>query len=136
MGNKLEKTANKVHINYRQKGEALITKIPTPVIPTSQGLVPKKSTVDYSGLLSGGRFIAFDAKQTKIKTRFDLSNISGHQLEYLEFVRRLGGIVFFLIHFTELYDDQVYVTPIDIVQKYWYDEDARQSIPIDDFEDD
>lgn len=135
MSNELEKRANKVHIDYRQDRKALILKVPTPIIPTSNGLIPKKSTVDYTGLLDGGQYIAFDAKQTKVTTRFDLGNISGHQLEYLEFVRDMGGIVFFLIHFTELYDDKVYVTPIDVIQKYWYDEEARQSVPIDDFKD-
>lgn len=135
MANQLEKTANKVNIKYRKSRKALILNVPTPIIPTSKGLIPKRSTVDYVGLLEGGQYIAFDAKETNVTTRFDLSNIHGHQLEFLEFVKDLGGVAFFMIHFKKLHDDQVYLTPLSAVQKYWYDEDARQSIPIKDFKD-
>lgn len=135
MGNQLEKRANKVNIRYRRSKKALILKVPTPIIPTKKGLIPKKSTVDYTGLLKGGQFIAYDAKQTNVTTRFDLSNIHSHQLEYLEHVQDLGGVVFFLIHFKKLYKHKVYITPISLVQKYWYDDEARESIPIDDFKD-
>lgn len=135
MANQLEKTANKVNIKYRKSRKALILNVPTPIIPTRKGLIPKRSTVDYVGILEGGQYIAYDAKETNVKTRFDLSNIHGHQLEFLEFVRDLGGVAFFMIHFKKLYDDKVYLTPLSIVQKYWYDDDARQSIPIDDFKD-
>lgn len=96
-GSELEKKANKVNLKKRLDKKALILKIPVPIIRTRKGLIPKPSTVDFAGLLEGGTFIAFDAKETKVKTRFDLKNIHQHQLEYLNAVRDLGGLAFFLV---------------------------------------
>jgi recombination protein U len=96
-GRELEKRANKLNLKKRLNKEALILQIPVPIIMTKNGIVPKQSTVDFAGLIKGGKFIAFDAKETKVKTRFDLSNIHQHQLEYLMMVRELGGLAFFLI---------------------------------------
>lgn len=111
-GKALEKTANKANIGYRKEKSALIEKVPVPIVMTSNGLVMKPSTVDYVGLLHGGQFIAFDAKQTKVETRFDLSNIKAHQREYLNYVEDLEGIAFFLIHFTEVHEDKAYIVPM------------------------
>ena len=133
--NQLEKRANKANLNYRKAKEALILKVPVPILYTSKGLIAQRSTVDYTGLIKGGKFIAFDAKETKSKTSFPLSNIHDHQLNYLELVEELGGIGFFLIHFTQLYDNEAFVTPLSIVKKYWYG-NTRKSIPIKDFKKD
>lgn len=111
-GKQLEKTANKANIKYRKKKSALIEKVPTPIMITKNGLIPKPSTVDYVGLIHGGQFLAFDAKETKVTTRFDLKNIHAHQRAYLNYVEDLEGIAFFLIHFTELHDDQAYIVPM------------------------
>lgn len=75
----------------------MILKVPTPMQITNRGVIPQKSTVDFIGLLKGGRYIAFDAKETKVKTRLDLSNIHQHQLTFLTLVQNLGGICFFLV---------------------------------------
>ena len=130
--NELEKEANKSNLRYRKENKALILKVPTPIIYTSKGLIPKKSTVDYVGLIKGGKFIAFDAKETQSKTSFPLSNIKQHQLIYLNLVESLGGIAFFFIHFKKLYKDKAFVTPLSIVN-YYSDENRRNSIPISDF---
>lgn len=117
-GNELEKKANKANLGYRKSKEALILKVPVPILYTAKGLVVQQSTVDYTGLIKGGQFIAFDAKETQNKTSFPLRNIHEHQLNYLELVEELGGIAFFLIHFKKLYDNQAYVTPLSVVKKY------------------
>lgn len=96
-GSELEKKAAAVNLKQRLAKQSLILKVPTPLVMTNKGIIPKPSTVDFVGLLKGGKFIAFDAKQTVVKTRFDLSNIKPHQLEYLQFVRDLKGIAFFLV---------------------------------------
>lgn len=96
-GKELEKRANKHNLQNRLRKQALILQIPVPLVMTKKGVIPKQSTVDFAGLLAGGKFIAFDAKETKVKTRFDLSNIHQHQLEYLMMVKELKGIAFFLI---------------------------------------
>jgi len=133
--NNLEKIANKINMDLRRDGKALILKIPVPILLTSKGLVAKASTVDYSGTLLGGLSIDYDAKETKIKTSFPLANIEEHQFIYLKFKYDLGGIAFFLIHFTEVYKDLMFITPIPFIEKYWQDAKTggRKSIPLLDF---
>jgi len=116
--NELEKKANKTNLRYRKLKQALILKVPTPILYTRKGLVAQQSTVDYTGLMKGGQFIAFDAKETQSKTSFPLANIHQHQLTYLELVEELGGQAFFLIHFKKLTTTQAYITPIPLVSRY------------------
>jgi|APSaa5957512535_1039671.scaffolds.fasta_scaffold16416_3 recombination protein U len=130
--NELEKRANAANLKYRKSKRALILKVPTPILYTRKGLVAQKSTVDYTGLIEGGEYLAFDAKETQNKTSFPLRNIHQHQLNYLELVEDLGGTAFFLIHFKKLYKDKAYITPIHLVHRYWYRE-KRKSIPISEF---
>jgi len=132
-GKDLEKRANRQNILYRKDYRALILKVEVPIIITSKGLIAKQSTVDYTGTLKGGKSIAFDAKETKNKTSFPLSNIEDHQLAYLSFQQKLGGIAFFMIHFKSLYKDEVFITPLSVIEKYYNVEGMRKSIPIKDF---
>lgn len=132
--NELEKLAESVNLKYRKSKKALILKVPTPILYTAKGLIAQQSTVDYTGLLSDGTFIAYDAKETESKTSFPLANIHGHQLVFLEIVQELSGLGFFLIHFKKVYADKAFITPIKIVQKYWHG-DGRKSIPLSDFKD-
>lgn len=134
-GNELEKCANKANKQYRKDGTALILKVDTPIIYTSKGMVAKQSTVDFVGILKGGRFLAFDAKETAIKTSFPLKNIHEHQFNYLNIVESLGGLVFFLIHFKKVHPDKAFFTPLDLIKKYWM-QDGRKSIPISEFKED
>ena len=133
-GMNLEKHANAANLAYRKAKKALIMKVPVPILYTRKGLVAQTSTVDYVGIVDGGTFIAFDAKECKSKTSFPLNNIKQHQLVYLQFVESLGGIAFFLIHFTELHKDLAYKTPLALVEKYWRT-GIRKSIPTGDFKD-
>ena len=133
-GNELEKRANKANLKYRIDLKALILKVPTPIVMTKKGLVAEQSTVDYTGTITGGLSIAFDAKEVMSKTSFPLSNIKEHQLQYLQFTKKLGGITFFLIHFKAVYKDQAFITPISLVESYW-DGAKRKSIPFTDFQD-
>lgn len=131
-GNELEKRANHQNIIYRKEKRALILKVDVPIILTNKGLIAKKSTVDYTGTIKGGKSIAFDAKETLSKTSFPLANIEDHQLAYLDFQQNLGGIAFFMIHFKSLYPDEVFITPIQLIKKY-KEENIRKSIPINEF---
>ena len=131
-GKDLEKRANKANLSYRKNQKALILQIPVPLILTSKGVISKESTVDFAGLILGGTYIAYDAKETMSKTSFPLSNIKQHQFYFLEMVNMLGGIGFFLIHFKSLYKDQAYYTPISLVSEYWRS-GKRKSIPIKSF---
>jgi recombination protein U len=106
---------------------------------TQQGLVATLSTVDFYGefLYNFRRTkrafpMAFDAKETLSKTSFPLANIHQHQIEYLKLWINVGGVGFFLIHFKNLYQDQAFITPITLVEHYWFG-NGRRSIPIKDF---
>lgn len=132
--NDLEKTINNVNLLYRKSKEALIIKVPVPIILTDRGLVAQKSTVDYTGILNGGKFIAFDTKETMSKTSFPLANIHQHQLIYLEYVEVLKGISFFMIQFKNI-NKNVFITPISLIKKYWYG-NSRKSIPFTEFNND
>ena len=129
--NELEKLANAANLAYRKSTKALILKVPVPILYTAQGLQVQSSTVDYTGLIDGGTFLAFDAKETEQPKSFPLKNIHDHQLVYLRMVRDLGGLAFFMIWFKKVHE-KVFITPLDVVDKYWGGE-GRKSIPLDDF---
>ena len=102
--------------------------MPVPAEITNAGIILKQSTVDYTGLIKGGRYIAFDAKESKLTTRFPLTNIEDHQAEYIKHVSRLGGIGFILIHMYELYPDELIVLTSDKLQAFLRSSSA--SIPL------
>lgn len=133
--NQLEKKANAVNLKYRKAKKALVLKVPIPILITPRGLIAQTSTVDYTGVIKGGKFLAFDAKETQSRTSFPLANIHQHQLTYLEIVEELNGIAFFLIHFKALYKNRAYVTPISLISSYWDGKKGRKSIPIKVFKD-
>lgn len=125
-------TANR---QYWYAGHGLIQFIETPMRQKTVGrrktwVFSKKSTVDYVGTLMGGHSIAFEAKQTKLKTRFDFSNIGFHQMEHLKQQTILGGSAFLLIEFTH-HNKIFFVDYRDIAPhfyKAWEDDEAVKSL--------
>ncbi len=119
---------------YRLKGWAVVDEVPTPT-KNIRGHIAyeKKSTVDYYGI-THGRALAFDAKSTRNKTRFDLKNVHAHQVDYLQRFKDQGGLAFFIIEFATL--NQSYFVPFDFLHKYWLAaENGRpKSIPIADID--
>lgn len=100
---------------------------------TARGAVVGQSTVDFVGIIKGGLFVAYDAKETAIKTRFPLGNIHQHQIDYLRVIKKLGGIAFFMIQFTSLHDD-VFIVHLDTIMEAWNNKDkpgGKKSIPYD-----
>jgi recombination protein U len=151
--NQLEKRVQKANLDYRKQKIAIINKVEVPILVTNSGLIPRQSTVDFTGIYKKeiravdqidnngtyhvatiGQGIAFDAKETLSKTSFPLSNIKQHQLMFLEYFQDVGGTAFFLIHFKKLHADKAFVTPLAFVQKYWYDESSRRSLPYSEFD--
>ncbi|MCR8613269.1 MAG: Holliday junction resolvase RecU [Mycoplasma sp.] len=59
--------------------------------------IKNKSKVDYYGIYNGS-FVAFEAKSTNLDN-LPLKNIKNHQHEYLKLIKRLNGIVFYIICF-------------------------------------
>ena len=124
---------------YREKGICLVTKRPTPInvvkVDYSKMLITnayfeKQSTTDYNGVYKG-RYLDFEAKNTKNKTSFPLSNITPHQIAHLKQVIYHGGIAFFLIQFELL--NKIYLLDASYVIDF-YENGSRKSIPLDCFE--
>jgi recombination protein U len=139
MTNELETRIKDANLIYRKQKLAVIQKLEVPVRITSSGPVATLSTVDFYGVFSYGKGkrkrgipIAFDAKETQSATSFPLANIHQHQLEYLKLWTLVGGLGFFLIHFKKLYENEAFVTPVELVDSYWSGE-GRRSIPLADF---
>jgi recombination protein U len=125
---------------YQRGGVALINKRPTPVKVLKSkggrvlnGFYEAKSTVDYDGVYKG-RAVAFEVKSTQNLTRFDLSNIAQHQLDYLEKAEKMGAVCFFLIEFSK--DQAIFLVPSSVIQSYIkmsHQPKGKKSIPRADF---
>lgn len=139
-GQVFEDFINFTNEQYKNSGIALIHKRPTPVkVLRTQGnriisaVYDSKSTVDYDGCYQG-RAIYFEAKSTREKTRFNLSNISNHQIEHLEKAEANGAICFLLIEFAIFHE--VFFVPFSIMRHYLLNAslNGAKSIPYQDFE--
>lgn len=98
------------HAQYAAQKAARIYKQHVPSLPVKDGKYAKvigKGTVDYEGLLAGGLFVAFDAKDCAGK-RIDLDRLQDHQLRFLDNADALGGLTFVLARFERA---RVYVIP-------------------------
>ncbi|MDD3392357.1 MAG: Holliday junction resolvase RecU [Bacilli bacterium] len=112
-GMSLEADINLTNDYYLKEKVAVIHKKPTPITickvdyPSryeaviKEGYFKTPSTTDYNGIYKG-KYIDFEAKETKNKKIFPLSNIHKHQLDHLKSIISLGGIGFIIIRFTTL----------------------------------
>lgn len=123
-GSALEDMINKTNEKYRDKGLALIQKIPTPITPISidkstrhitLAYFDQKSTVDYIGAVQGIP-VCFDAKESKTDT-FSLQNIHEHQVQFMLDFEKQQGIAFFLIYYTA--KDILYYLRISELKVFW-----------------
>ncbi|WP_366160606.1 Holliday junction resolvase RecU [Bacillus infantis] len=138
-GKALQVLINHTNKIYHLKGWAVVDEVPVPITITEdkgryiRGFKKDKSTVDYIGL-AGGKGIAFDAKSTRELTRFPLTNVHDHQVEYLERFQQQEGIAFFLVEFARL--NRHYFVPLDFFLPYWKaaKKGGRKSIPFKEIE--
>ncbi len=130
-GKGFEDLLSYVHKIYSRSGRARIDKITVPVRKIGGKMFHSaKSTVDFTGVIDGGRFIAFDAKQTK-NDRLPMSMLKQHQIDYLREINRRKGLGFFFVWF-ERTDQMFAVFPTDEwLAQYW---DKRHSMKHDDLE--
>lgn len=102
-GKYLETVIEASNRQYRQKGIAVINKIPTPTQVKRKGKkltgawYTGKSTVDFIGI-HDGTFIAFDAKECS-EPRFAFDRLDDHQFDYLKSITAQGGQGFIIILF-------------------------------------
>jgi recombination protein U len=144
-GMTLEEDLNATNEYYREQGIAVIHKKPTPIqivhvdYPKRSAAVIKEayfkqaSTTDYNGVYRG-KYIDFEAKETKNKTSFPLKNFHEHQIHHMEQVMQHGGICFVILRFTTL--NEVYLLDAHHLIAYWQkqQEGGRKSIPKRDIE--
>ena len=138
-GMSLEEDINLSNEYYRDNQIALIHKRPTPInivkVDYSKGAritdayFEKQSTTDYNGVYKG-KYIDFEAKNTKSNSAFPLSNISEHQIVHLKNVLYHGGIAFFIISFQM--KDEIYLLDASFVIDF-YEHGTRKSIPYEVF---
>lgn len=138
-GMDLEGDINASNEWYLANDICCITKRPTPInivkVDYSKGArivdayFEKQSTTDYNGVYKG-KYIDFEAKNTKSKTSFPLANISSHQIKHLKNVLHHGGIAFFIIEFQAL--SEVYLLDASFVIDC-YENGDRKSIPYETF---
>ena len=107
-------TINKV--NYKSRSDAIITE--------ARFKIP--STTDYNGIYKG-KYIDFEAKETKSKTSFPISNIHKHQIKHLVRVIEHGGIGFIIVRFTML-NQTYYLNGKELF--LFLDKENRKSIPL------
>ena len=112
-GMSLESDLNITNEYYRITDKAIIYKKPTPITivkvdyKSRQDAIIKEayfktpSTTDYNGVYRG-KYIDFEAKETRNKSFFPLANIHPHQIKHLKEISAHGGIGFLIIRFSSL----------------------------------
>ena len=133
-GSTLEDLVNRTNEQYREKGLALVQKIPTPITPVRMdkdsrhitlAYFDQRSTVDYIGAVQGIP-VCFDAKECSVET-FPLANIHPHQVKFMEDFEKQNGVAFFLIFFSHL--NLFYYLPFRELMVFWkrMEEGGRKS---------
>lgn len=142
-GMTLEKDLDRTNQFYLESKKAVIHKKPTPVqivnvdypsrnkAKITEAYFKVPSTSDYNGIYKG-RYIDFEAKETRNKTRFPFINIHAHQVEHMRQCHLSGGIVFLIIKFTV--HDEVFLYPFEHFVKHWdhFLNNGRKSITYED----
>ncbi|WP_265738320.1 Holliday junction resolvase RecU [Pseudalkalibacillus salsuginis] len=139
-GMTFEEDINHTNAHYLHIGKSVIHKKPTPVqivsvdYPKRSAAVIKEayfkqpSTTDYNGVYRG-RYIDFEAKETRNRTSFPLTNFHQHQIDHLKRVVEQEGICFILVRFNASQQD--YLMEVAHLFHFWDQQDngGRKSIP-------
>ena len=137
-GMNLEDDINSSNKYYLDNDIAVIYKKPTPIkvvkvdynkrinTKITEAYYEIPSTTDYNGIYKG-RYIEFEAKETKSKTSFSLNNIHKHQIDHLIKVKNHGGISFLIIRFTTI--NKTFLLETQKLEEFLYNNE-RKSIPL------
>jgi recombination protein U len=140
-GMTLEDDINETNRYYLDNQIAVIHKKPTPVqivqvdYPKRSAAVIKEayfktaSTTDYNGVYKG-RYIDFEAKETKFSTSFPLKNFHEHQINHMQSILSHGGICFVILRFSAT--EQLFFLPAKQLLVFWerMNNGGRKSITI------
>lgn len=136
-GMELESDINKSNTYYLHNKLAVIHKKPTPIqivkvdypkrtaAKITEAYFRQASTTDYNGIYRG-RYIDFEAKESKNKTAFPLKLVHPHQIAHLKEILFHGGIGFFIVRWTSL--SETYLVPAEKMI-HFYQITTRSSIP-------
>jgi len=134
----LENDINETNKFYLANNIAIIHKKPIPITITKvhypsrfeavikEAYFKTPSTTDYNGIYRE-RYIDFEAKETKNKKYFPISNIHKHQIEHLKLIIEHGGIGFIIVRFVSL-DLTFYLDGKDLIE--FINTNKRKSIPL------
>lgn len=124
----LEEDLNETNTYYLERKIAVIHKKPTPVqivkvdYPSRSAAVIKEayfkqaSTTDYNGVYRG-KYIDFEAKETKNSTSFPLQNFHQHQIDHMEQVLSQNGICFVILRFS--ISEEIYFLDASYLLDFW-----------------
>ena len=140
-GSTLEDLINRTNEQYREKGLALIQKVPTPITPIkidqehrhiTLAYFEKKSTVDYIGAVQGIP-VCFDAKECQTDV-FPLANVHEHQMRFMREFEQQKGIAFLLLYFSG--ENLFYYLCLRELEKFWKrrEDGGRKSFRIDELD--
>ena len=137
-GMNLEGDLNSSNQYYVDTLKAFIYKKPTPIkivkvdyacreaAKIKEAYFTEPSTTDYNGIYKG-KYIDFEAKETKNKTSFPLNNIHPHQIKHIRNIYNHKGIVFLIIRFTTL--NKTFFLETKKLEEFLYNNE-RKSIPL------
>ena len=144
-GKTLEDELNDSNEYYLSRGIAVIHKKPVPIqvvkvnyparsaAMITEAYFRTPSTTDFNGVWQG-KYIDFEAKETKSETSFPLQNIHDHQVEHMTNVTKQQGIAFLIVKFSSL--DRYFIVHYHIIKIKWDRMKAggRKSITLNEFE--
>ncbi|MFA5693578.1 MAG: Holliday junction resolvase RecU [Acholeplasmataceae bacterium] len=140
LGQTLESDLELTNQYYLNNNIAVIHKKPTPIqvvdvsYPSrnkariTKAFYRRPSTTDFNGIYKG-KYIDFDAKETKSKTSMPFANIHSHQMNHLIDVKKHGGIAFLIVAWKAY--DEYYLITIEDLKPLWesFLNGGRKSIP-------
>ncbi|MGX6977843.1 Holliday junction resolvase RecU [Vagococcus elongatus] len=145
-GMTFEEMINETNLYYLQRDIAVIHKKPTPIqivkvdypkrsaAKIKEAYFKQASTTDYNGVYQG-RYLDFEAKETKNKTSFPLANLHDHQVYHMKKCVKQQGIVFVLVWFSTL--KRCFLLSSSSVFDFWdKKQNGKKSIPLSFFESD
>jgi len=145
-GMNLEEAINRSIAYYRKTDQAVLHKKPTPIqivhvdypkrsaAKITEAYFRKASTTDYNGVYKG-RYIDFEAKETKNKTSFPLKNFHQHQIDHMLHCYQQNGIIFVLLYFSSL--NRYFILEAKILIQFWnkqFTDDGNKSIRLESIE--
>lgn len=140
-GMSFEDEINKSNDYYREINKAIVYKKPTPIkvveahknslgaYRIEEAYFMQPSTTDYNGVYKG-KYIDFEAKETRNLNSFPLGNIHENQINHLFKVDEHGGIAFILVNFK--LKGTVYMLDAKVLKRIF--EAKQRSIPLEIFQ--